>query len=154
MSPVHRRGDSLSVGRFHWGPCPQTPFGYFLQQIAFRDIPLPLKPLASSPSTWEVSDSSVLVKEVLRISHNSCVPLLVHYSQSRKDEQLSLPGGTGADLSLGSVRRNATPELCCCLTCLCTVTPRNTPKWGLLPPEAVTQAPALLLPLIYCSPLP
>lgn len=80
--------------------------------------------------------------------------LLARYSQSRRDEQPNLPGGTGAAAAPGQVRSSATLELCCHPTCLCTPTPCNPPRWGRLPPEAVAQAPALPLPLIYCSALP
>lgn len=136
------------------GPCPQAPFGSSLQQTAIQDILLPLETLASSPSIWEVPDFPVLMKVGFITSRNPHVSLLAHYSQSRRDEQTKLPGGTGAGSAPGQVRSSAALELCCHPTCFCTPTPCNPPRWGLLPPEAVTQAPALPLPLIYCSPLP
>lgn len=78
------------------GPCPQAPFGSSLQQTAIQDILLPLETLASSPSIWEVPDFPVLTKEGFITSHKPHVSLLARYSQSRRDEQPNLPGGTGA----------------------------------------------------------
>lgn len=110
------------------GRCPQAPFGTYLQQTAIQDIPLPSEPLAGSPSTWEVPDSSVLAK-MFRISHKPCVSLLACYSQSWRNKLLSLPWGTGADLPCVP-RSSSTLEICCHPTCLCTLTPCNPPGEG------------------------
>lgn len=112
------------------GPCPQAPVGPSLQQTAIQDILLPLGPLASSPSTWEVPDSPVLAKEGFITFHNPRESPLARYCRSRRDKQLSLPGGTGAGLCPGQVRSNPALELYCHPTCLCTPTPCHPLRWS------------------------
>lgn len=111
-------------------PCPQAPVASPCSRQQSGESPLPSEPLASSPSTWEFPDSSLLAKGGVQTFPQSICVLACPLLPVQERQQLSPPWGSQADTSPWAGREHLMLELHCHASCPCHPPPILPPRWG------------------------